>query len=408
MAKARRKKARKKKKRARPRRPRRAARRSIRRRRPRTRRRPKSHRSKRRRSTRRHRARRRRLTTRTAARRGRSVRGWWKLPKEKLLDLRLCDLNLRIEGSPIRVCVRQLYRELRLRDFVFRPSVWLSNEWFTPDGVSGVAVPFYLAHPRLRALEREFMLEVEGGTQEWCLKLLRHETGHALLNAYQLHRRRDWQEQFGRSSDKYPETYLPKPYSKRFVIHLENWYAQAHPHEDWAETFAVWLKPRSDWRTRYADWPALKKLEYVERLMQEVCGRRPLRRNRRPVEPVHRITQTLRNYYTDKQARYRIDKPEFLDRDLRRLFSDAEEYRGNEKASRYLRRMRGSLIETVGRWTSEYNYRTGEVLTEMTARCDELDLHLMHDEHVTKDEVIACLTALIMNKLHSGGFHIRL
>jgi hypothetical protein len=338
----------------------------------------------------------------------RGVRGWWKLPKERLLDLRLCDLNLRMESSPIRPCVRELYRELKARGLAFRPNVWLSTEWFTPDGVTGVAVPFFLAHPRLRALEREFMLEVEGGTREWCLKLLRHETGHALLNAYQLHRRRDWQEQFGRSSQKYPDTYLPKPYSKRFVIHLENWYAQAHPHEDWAETFAVWLKPRSDWRTRYADWPALKKLEYVERLMQEIGARRPLRRNRRPVEPVHRLNQTLRAYYADKQARYAADRPEFLERDLKRLFSDSAEHRGNEKAWRYIRRVRNEIIAIVARWTSEYDYRINEVLSEMTERCRELDLRVVRDDQAMKDEMIACLTTLVMNKLHSGGFHIRL
>ena len=336
------------------------------------------------------------------------VRGWWKLPREKLLTLRLCDLNLRLEGNPIKPCLRQLYRELRARGLRFRPNAWLSTEWFTPDGVTGIAIPFFLAHPRLRALEREFMLEVEGGTREWCMKLLRHETGHALLNAYQLHRRRDWQEQFGRSSEKYPDTYLPKPYSKRYVIHLENWYAQAHPHEDWAETFAVWLKPRSDWRTRYAGWPALKKLEYVDRLMQEIGTRRPLRRNRRPVEPVHRLKQTLAEYYADKQERYGADRPEFLDRDLKRLFSDAPEHRGNEKAWHYLRRVRGNIIDVVGRWTSEYDYRINEVLKEMTERCRELDLRVARDEAAMKDEMIACLTTLVMNKLHSGGFHIRL
>lgn len=336
------------------------------------------------------------------------MRAWWKLPKEKLLALRLCDLNLRLEGSPIKRCLRQLYRELRSRGLRFRPSAWLSTEWFTPDGVTGVAIPFFLAHPRLRALEREFMLEVEGGNTEWCMKLLRHETGHALLNAYQLHRRRDWREQFGRSSAKYPDTYLPKPYSKRFVIHLDNWYAQAHPHEDWAETFAVWLKPRSDWRTRYAGWPALKKLEYVDRLMREIGGRRPLRRNQRPVEPVHRLKQTLGEYYADKQQRYGADRPEFLDRDLKRLFSDAPEHRANEKAWHYLRRVRGNIIDIVGRWTSEYDYRINEVLKEMTERCRELDLRVARDDAAMKEELIACLTTLVMNKLHSGGFHIRL
>jgi hypothetical protein len=336
------------------------------------------------------------------------VRGWATWPRERLLNARIGDLPLRIQGAPLRPAIAQLLRELRNRKLAFRPHFWLSNEWFTPDDVPGIAIPFFLAHPRLRALENEFMLEVEGGTREECLKLLRHETGHALLNAYQLNRRKDWREHFGRPNQKYPDTYLPLPYSKRFVVHLDNWYAQAHPHEDWAETFAVWLKPNSDWRTRYADWPAIKKLEYVETLMREIGTKRPLVANRRPVEPLHRLTQTLREFYTDKQKQYGAKKPEFFDRDLRQLFSDAEEHRANEKASAFIRRQRAGLIDLVGRWTSEHHYRISEVLKEMIAHCDALKLRLARDEQATRQDLIACLTALVMNKLHSGGFHIRL
>jgi hypothetical protein len=352
--------------------------------------------------------RRKKAKRRARARRRPFIRNWAKMPKERLLDLRICDLNLRLEGSQLRPCIRRLYRELKARGFAFRPHFWLSGEWFTPDGVGGVAIPFYLAHPRLRGLEREFMLEVEGGNEEWCMKLLRHETAHAMLNAYQLHRRRDWQQCFGRSSEKYPDTYLPKPYSKRFVIHLENWYAQAHPHEDWAETFAVWLKPNSDWRRRYKGWPALKKLEYVDQLMTEIRGQRPRRRSRRPVEPVTGMRQTLREYYADKQERYAADSPEFFDRDLKALFSDAPEHRHNEKAWHYIRRVREEVIAIVGRWTHEYDYRISEVLKDMTERCRELDLRVGRDDATMRDEIVACLTVLVMNKLHSGGFHISL
>ena len=111
------------------------------------------------------------------------------------------------------------------------------------------------------------MLEVEGGTPEWCMKILRHEAGHAIDNAYKLRQRRRRQQIFGPSYMQYPEYYTPKPYSKSFVLHLDSWYAQSHPDEDFAETFAVWLNPDSDWRARYADWPALKKLEYMDALM---------------------------------------------------------------------------------------------------------------------------------------------
>jgi excinuclease UvrABC helicase subunit UvrB len=142
--------------------------------------------------------------------------------------------------------------------------------------------------------------------------------------------------------------------------------------------------------------------------MQEIGTRRPLRRNQRPVEPVHRLKQTLSEYYADKQERYGADRLEFFDRDLKRLFSDAPEHRANEKASRYVRRVRGEIIDIVGRWTSEYDYRINEVLKERTERCRELDLRVARNDQAMKDEMIACLTTLVMNKLHSGGFHIRL
>lgn len=336
-------------------------------------------------------------------------RGWAKWPKEKLLDARIGKLGLRINGSELKPRVRQLYRELSQRGFkYFRPHCWLSDEWFSPDGTPGIAIPFFLAHPRLKRLENEYMLQVEGGTHDYCMKLLRHEAGHALLNAYQLNRRRDWQQVFGKSSAKYPDTYLPRPYSKSFVTHLENWYAQSHPHEDWAETFAVWLKPGSDWRKRYEDWPALKKLQYVDTLMQEIRGTWPKLRNRREETPLRSLTLTLREYYADKQKRYIIDKPEFLDRDLKRLFSDSPEHKKNERASQYIRRVRAELITLVSRWTSEYDYRISQVLKDMVQRCDELKLRVARaDEHM-KTDLVACVTVLVMNKLHSGGFHIRL
>src|SRR5262250_3565496 len=125
-------------------------------------------------------------------------RAWTRLPDHKLLALRMCDLYLELERSHL----------------VFRPHCWISDEWYTPDGVPGIAIPFYLAHPRLAELERSQMREVEGGTAEWCMRILRHETGHAIENAYHLRRRRRRQQLFGNSSKKYPEYYTPRPYSR--------------------------------------------------------------------------------------------------------------------------------------------------------------------------------------------------
>lgn len=335
-------------------------------------------------------------------------RAWTSWSNRKLLDTRICDLKLSIADTELNDRIDQLYQELRERGFSFKPHFWLSDDWFCPDGVPGIAIPFFLAHPRLKAIEHEKMLEVEGGTQQWCMKLLRHETGHAITNAYHVHRRQGWRQLFGRGSLRYPDTYLPRPYSKRFVIHLDNWYAQSHPHEDWAETFAVWLTPNSDWRTRYCGWPALKKLEYVDALTKEIRSQHPKTSTRRQEYPVSKISITLREYYQQKQARYGTNSPQFYDRDLRRLFSNRDEHKGNESASRYIRRARMDVIKVVSQWTGEYNYRISEVLKDMNRRCDELGLRVVRDDEEMKLQIVTFVTAVVMRKLHSGGFHVTL
>lgn len=221
---------------------------------------------------------------------------WAELPDDELLSWRMCDLGLQIEGTVLEQRVERLYEELEYRRLRFRPHVWLSDEWFSPDGVPGIAIPFYLAHPRLAALERQQMLEVEGGTEDWCLRILRHEAGHAIDTAYRLHRRKQYRELFGRYTAPYPEHYSPKPYSKNFVLHLEPSYAQAHPAEDFAETFAVWLKPRSKWRAHYDGWPVIRKLEYVAGLMDTLRGAKPAVVSREHVEPLRKLRKTLGEY----------------------------------------------------------------------------------------------------------------
>ena len=132
---------------------------------------------------------------------------WVRLPDEELLDWRVCDLGIEIEGTALERNIERLYGELAARGISFRPHCWLSDDWFSPEGVPGVAIPFYMAHPRLARLEHAQMLEVEGGTREWCMRILRHEAGHAIDTAYALHRRRRWQAVFGKSSQPYPEDY---------------------------------------------------------------------------------------------------------------------------------------------------------------------------------------------------------
>ena len=249
---------------------------------------------------------------------------WEKCTNQELLDWRICDLGLELKGTPLEAPIGRLYNELAARNLRVKPHCWLSEEWFSPDAIPGIAIPFYLAHPRLKRLERSQILEVEGGTNAECLRLLRHESGHALQHAFRLHRRKKWRELFGSSTEPYPDYYRPNPGSRRYVVHLPHWYAQSHPDEDFAETFAVWLTPGSRWRRKYMGWPALQKLRYVDQLMHELAGQSPPVRSRAKPDPVHRIKTTLGDHYRTKRERYRVLASRAYDQDLLRFFTPIE------------------------------------------------------------------------------------
>ena len=333
---------------------------------------------------------------------------WADWPDERLLVLRICDLGVAIEHSRLAERIAQLYQELEGKGITFRPHFWLSDEWFTPDGVAGVAIPFYLAHPRLSRLEQAQMLEVEGGTPEWCMKILRHEAGHAIDHAFRLYRRRTRQRLFGRLSTPYPEQYTPKPYSKSFVLHLDYWYAQSHPAEDFAETFAVWLTPSAMWPQRYAGWPALRTLEYMDALMKSLAGKAPERVSRRRVDPVERIRRTLARHYARKRQHHGLEHPDFYERDLRRLFTDAKNAPGTITAARFISRIRRDVRRRVADWTGLYQYTVDKVIEDMIKRCHDLGLRLVRPEEEAKHEFTVLLTVQTMNYLHSGRHRVAL
>jgi hypothetical protein len=290
---------------------------------------------------------------------------------EQLLGLRFCDLKLKIERSPVAKRVNRLYRELDKRQIGFRPHVWLSEEWFSPDGVPGIAVPFYLAHPRLERLERRMMRNVEGGSAESAMRILRHEAGHAIDTAYRLRRRKRWREIFGPASLPYPDTYRARPGSRRYVQHLGEWYAQAHPCEDFAETFAVWLKPNSSWRRTYAQWPAFHKLEFVDELLEAVRGTRPPVRNREVVEPLRENTHTLADHYRRKLRRYSMYRRTVTDHLLERVFT-SERQRRARRASTFLRAHSLHLVNATMRELHAERYSVEQILRIVVERADKL------------------------------------
>ena len=317
----------------------------------------------------------------------------------------MSDLPLAIEGT-LAERTAQLRQELQDRGLAFHLHFYLADEWFTPDGGTAIAIPFYLAHPLLQRLEESQMFEAEGGDAEACMRILRHEAGHAIDNAYKLRLRRVRREVFGPPSTPYPEFYTPKPYSKSFVLHLDSWYSQSHPDEDFAETFAVWLTPSSEWRARYAGWPAAKKLEYMDALMKTVSGQTPKVNNPEEIEGLTRLRKTLRQHYRTKRRHYGVDHPHFYDRDLRKLFSSAPEFASQITAAQFISRIRREVRRVVANWTGIYQYTIDQVLEDMVARSRELKLRLAVPEERARQEFTVLLTVQAMNYLHSGGHRL--
>jgi hypothetical protein len=329
---------------------------------------------------------------------------WASLRDEELLNFRIRDLDVRIERSELEPRVAKLYAELDARGLSLKPPCYLGDEWFSPDQVPAIAIPFYLAHPRLKQLELHQMMEVEGGTPEWCAQLLRHEAGHAFDHAYRLSSRRKWREVFGSPDIDYePERYRPRPYSRGFVRHLPNWYAQAHPDEDFAETFAVWLAtPPDEWRSRYKGWKALEKLEYVDALMRGL-GRKPaLVTNGRRLSSASQLRSTLGHYYAARRKLWAQDYPDFYDADLRRIFNGSSG--GHGTAAAFMRRRRMAIVATAVRWTGQRKYVVNALSQRLVERCASLGLHAPADEVTLALDVAAYVASLVTNHLHTGRF----
>jgi len=328
---------------------------------------------------------------------------WSRSSDARLLGLPLSEMDVRVEDTWVAGELAELHADLERRGVAFRPHTWVSNDWFSPKGVPGFAIPFYLLHPRLMRLERKQMLEVDGGSREDCLKNLRHECGHAVQEAYRLNRRRRWRELFGRSGQRYPSGYRPDPASRDHVQHLRLYYAQAHPDEDFAETFAVWLDPSTDWRALYAGWPALKKLEYVDEVMNEIRAAPAPVQSRSRIDPLESLSQTLGDYYKAKRRHYSpgAHLPDVPTDDLERLFTTDPGRARHEPATSFVRRNRREVRTLVARWTGEYEFTLDQVIDEMVAHCRELNLRAVGPERTLRMHFALLLTVRTIHFLYS-------
>ena len=329
---------------------------------------------------------------------------WASLSDDELLEKRISQLGLKIEGTELDRYVRQLYDELSQKSLTFHPPCHVGDEWFCPVGIPAIFIPFFLVHDRLRKLEKNMVLEVEGETADWFMKLIRHEAGHAYSYAYRLYKKKRWQQTFGLASTVESEFYRPRPYSRSYVLHLDDWYAQSHPDEDFSETFAVWLTPGLDWRERYQGWKALQKLEYVDELMRSIAGKPPVHQPAYRVRDHDCLNVKLKTFYARKRKLFEDAYPDFYDQDLRQMFSAGPHLPERITASSYLRKHRRAIMNSVCQWTNERKYRINRLLSRLIERCDDLDLHVPPQDGVVNLQVSSYITTLVMNNLFTGKF----
>jgi hypothetical protein len=322
------------------------------------------------------------------------------------------DLGLTIEGTRLEPILAEFMEELRQVGITrVRPRFYLSTEWGVPFETVAIAIPFYLARPDLTALHAERVGHVEGFDRADILRYLRHEMGHVVNYAYRLYDQEEWVKQFGSITQPYFEEYRPEPFSRRYVRHLPGWYAQKHPDEDWAETFAVWMTPGLDWRSEYGAWPvAYAKLTYCSRTMSGLRDRDPDVTSSELDEDVADIEYSLDQYY-GSTADAPGDLPPGLDGAIRAIFEDLGGTEGLsldgslQPAADLIRRLEPELMGNVFRWTGHFPERTRVLLRYLAERAAQLQQGYPPDREASAIIGLTTLvTGLAMNHVQRGSY----
>ena len=319
-----------------------------------------------------------------------------------LLSQPISRLGLKLEGSPVERYVHEMYRELEAKGLRrFRPRVYLTDEWGCPSEEPIIGIPFYLADPKLAQLEQEID-DLEDARE--IRMYLRHEAGHAFNYAYRLWETGEWRELFGPFNRPYRKQYRPVPFDRNFVRHMEGWYAQKHPDEDFAETFAVWLTPRSGWRTRYRGWPALRKLRYVDRVARELGDREPKVRIASTDITVEEMHMTVEEFFkTHRPADEAVDVA--LENDLPDFFLRRSRRRGVRPAAEMVREHAATLVNKIEYWTGVRRSVVRSLVTRIEETAERLELVVdVQAEGRTLVELTAYATTLSMNYLTRGSF----
>lgn len=320
------------------------------------------------------------------------------------MEVRFCDLDLKIEGSEIEPFLAAFYNELEKKNIVYRPAVYLSDEWLCPEGVPAIGIPFYLCHPRLKRLEKQLMLEIEGDDKEEFLRLMRHEMGHAISYAYKFQNKKKWRSIFGHPSKEFSDYYKYKKYSRSFVSNIEEGYAQSHPDEDFAETFAVWLAPDTNWTEKYRGWRVMRKLDYVNELMNKINDSESFVRPSTRSFNIRLLKSRLRTHYKKKRQLYAQEYPDFYDPEIMEIFVKNPDDTNNLRADRFIRQSRKEIISSVKQWTGQRKYVVYYLLKKFIERTKQEKLYCKYDQPKTLMMIVSCLTSLMKNHYYTGMF----
>ena len=322
---------------------------------------------------------------------------------QALLQARIKDLKLHLSATPLERHIQQLYGELEVRGVSLRPQCYLSDQWGCPSGVPVIGIPFYLADPNLHSIEAE----LGGGAESErdIMMYLRHEAGHTFNYAYRLYETEEWQKLFGDYSAPYHDDFKPQPFSRKYVVHISGWYAQEHADEGIVKGEEEFMRAGLDWERRYKGWGALKKLQYVQSIVERLGRQAPeVVLEERDLD-VDQMEETVLDHYRQRRLSERIDVQlgEHLDQDLMNLFEPSEI--APVPADTLVRAEKQAVIHAVTQYAGVSQGLVSSVLDHLLERTSALELTVYREksrDYTTK--LTSLVTALAMNYLYTDKF----
>jgi hypothetical protein len=314
--------------------------------------------------------------------------------------LKICDLSLELPEC-YQAQVEKLERQLKTKGILWRPYFWLADEWFSPDGVPGIAIPFFLCHPRLQKLSTKYLGSCEGKTLAEFYKLICHETGHAIDNAYQLRKKKRRQKLFGLTSTTYPKSYTPRSDSTDYVTHLEDFYAQAHPDEDWAETFAVWLNEKRRNKI-YHGTKAEIKLNYLDEVMQNLKSGQEKTSKEKPLH-YKKDDRTIKEFFLERRQELKLNKNNYYDKVIMNDFSKKKHA---TNAFNYINKIQKEIIQNIEKKSAKDSWVIEKCLNDIKRECKKENYSLKYSNKKTKQVLLNHINLHIDDFVKKGNTQV--